>query len=102
MTRLKANRTLTRKGKVAKVYEKILRGFSDSNIRFADLCHLLKTLGFSERIKGDHHIFTMDNISEILNLQPKRSKAKAYQVRQLRNIILTYQLTLEKDDIHEK
>jgi len=29
-------------------------------------------------------------VTEILNLQPKQSKAKAYQVKQVREIILKY------------
>ena len=56
------------------------------------LCQLLKKLEFNERIKGDHHIFTHDEIEEILNLQPKGSKAKPYQVKQVRNVILKYKL----------
>ena len=68
---------------------------SDSNIRFIDLCNLLKLYGFTERIKGDHHIFTMRGVEEILNLQPKGTKAKAYQVRQVRKIIIQYRLTTE-------
>ena len=85
-------------GKLEKLYDKVLRGFSDSNIQFAELCRFLKSLGFAERIKGDHHIFTMNGVNEILNLQPKGSKAKAYQVRQVRNIILQYHLRLEGDN----
>jgi predicted RNA binding protein YcfA (HicA-like mRNA interferase family) len=54
---------------------------------------LLNDLGFSERIKGDHHIFYKDGIEEIINLQPLRDgKAKAYQVKQVRRIILKYKL----------
>jgi len=53
---------------------------------------LLKHLGFDERIKGDHHIFSRNGVEEILNLQPKGSKAKAYQVKQVRDVILRYQL----------
>ncbi len=49
-------------------------------------------MGFDERIRGDHHIFTKDGIEEILNLQPKRGKAKPYQVKQVRNIIFRYKL----------
>ena len=54
-----------------KVLGKILRGTSDKNIAFTDLCHLLILLGFKERIRGDHHIFTKNGVLEILNLQPK-------------------------------
>jgi hypothetical protein len=52
----------------------------------------MKHLGFDERIRGDHHIFTMNGVEEILNLQPKNAKAKPYQVKQVRNIILKYNL----------
>ena len=59
---------------------------------------LLRSLGFDERIKGSHHIYSMGGIAEILNLQPKKGKAKVYQVRQIRNIILKYKLAGDKDD----
>jgi hypothetical protein len=64
-----------------KLLEYILLRRSDSNISFTGLCNLLKTLGFDERIRGDHHIFTMDDVVEIINIQPKGSKAKPYQVK---------------------
>jgi hypothetical protein len=67
---------------VDKVLEKVLSGFSDKGIRFDDLVNLINRLGFSERITGDHHIFTRDDILEIINLQPlKDGMFKAYQVR---------------------
>jgi len=81
-----------------KLLMKILRGTSDSNITFSALCQLLKSLDFEERIRGDHHIFTKDGVEEILNLQPKLSKAKPYQVKQIRNLILKYRLNLEVID----
>ena len=37
-------------------------------------------------------IFTKDEIEEIINIQPIGSKAKAYQVKQVRNLILKYKL----------
>ena len=45
-----------------------------------------------ERIKGDHHIFTRGDVEEILNLQPKGSQAKPYQIKQVRQILVKYQL----------
>lgn len=39
-----------------KVLDQILRGTSDGNISFQELCDLLLYLGFSERIRGSHHI----------------------------------------------
>jgi hypothetical protein len=49
-------------------------------------------LGFAERVRGSHHIFTRVDVAEILNLQPKGNKAKAYQVKQVRSVILAYGL----------
>jgi hypothetical protein len=80
-------------GKHEKLLQVILQGRSDANIPFAGLCHLMKRLGFEERIRGDHHIFTMIGVEEILNIQPKGSKAKLYQVKQVRNVILRYRLS---------
>ena len=71
---------------------RVLQGTADANIRFRDLEALLITLGFSERIKGSHHIFTRPNVAEILNLQPIGSVAKAYQVKQVRKVIVQYKL----------
>jgi hypothetical protein len=81
----------------AKTLDRVLRGVSDANIRFDELCRLLKRLGFAERIRGDHHIFTRDGVAEILNLQPRGSLAKAYQVKQVRNVIVQYGLAEEPD-----
>lgn len=69
-----------------------MRGVSDANIPFTKMCHLLIKLGFEERIRGSHHIFSKDGIEEIINLQTKGSKAKPYQVKQVRNLILKYNL----------
>ena len=84
--------------KKEKLLAKILRGMSDADISFSGICQLLKVFGFEERIRGDHHIFTRDGIQEIINLQPKGSKAKPYQVKQVRNIILRYKLRLEEEN----
>ena len=77
---------------VGKILENILRGTSDQNISFTSLCLLMRRIGFEERIKGSHHIFTSEGIAEIINLQSKGGKAKSYQVKQVRNLILKYKL----------
>jgi predicted RNA binding protein YcfA (HicA-like mRNA interferase family) len=78
------------------IIDKVLSGLSDKNIRFEDLRKLLLSLGFDERIKGDHYIFAKPDIIEIINIQPLRDgKAKAYQVKQVRNLILRYKLHKE-------
>jgi hypothetical protein len=78
--------------KYAKFLELILTGRSDANTSFNSLCRLLYKLGFEERIRGDHHIFTQPGVEEIINLQPRGPKAKLYQVKQVRNLILKYRL----------
>ena len=80
-----------------KLIEKILRGNSDANIPFQGLCRVLAALGFGERIRGSHHIFWREDVEEILNLQPRGNKAKPYQVRQVRHVILKYRLGGESD-----
>ena len=75
---------------------KVLSGLADKNIRFNDLTKSLVDLSFEKRVIGDHYIFSRHDIVEIINLQPlKDGKAKAYQVKQVRNIILEYKLHVE-------
>ena len=80
-----------------KTLDRVLRGTSDANIRFDELRRVLKRLAFEERIRGDHHIFARDGVAEILNLQPCGSLAKAYQVKQVRSVIVQYKLAEEQD-----
>ena len=75
-----------------KTRRKLLRGKSDTNIGFMALRGLLIHLGFGERVRGSHHIFFRSDIEEIINLQRDGSLAKAYQVRQVRSIMIRYQL----------
>ncbi len=79
-------------GKHEKLILKILSGTSDETINFTDLCNLLKSLGFDVRIRGSHHIFRKEKINEKINLQREGNKAKPYQVKQVRNVILKYKL----------
>jgi predicted RNA binding protein YcfA (HicA-like mRNA interferase family) len=79
-------------GKYEKLRAKILAGSSDGNIEFISFCQLLVRLGFEERVKGGHHIFTRGDVNEIINLQPKGNKAKPYQVKQVRAILVKYRL----------
>jgi hypothetical protein len=75
------------------ILNRVLSGLSDKNIRFEDLRKLLHSMGFNERTKGDHYIFSRHGIIEIINLQPLGDgKAKAYQVKQARGLILKYRL----------
>jgi len=84
--------------KYDKLLSRILRGTSDANIGFEELRYLLKRLGFVERIRGDHYIFTKEGVEEILNLQPKGSQAKPYQVKQVRAALVKYRLAGGNDE----
>ncbi len=86
---------------INKLLAKLMLGASDANFSFSDLCQILQVLGFEVRIKGSHHIFTKEGVAEILNLQPQKadkSKAKAYQVKQVRAVILKYKLVNQDDN----
>jgi len=83
--------------KASDILARVLSGRSDAAIPFTELRNLLLRLGFVERIKGSHHIFTKDGVEEILNLQPRGRHAKVYQVRQVRGVIVRYRLTGESD-----
>ena len=79
-------------GKYEELLQRILSGTSDANVRFDELCQLLERLGFIKRVRGSHHIFRKSNVEERINLQQHGGKAKPYQVRQVRNVILRHKL----------
>ncbi len=85
-------------GRTNKILNVILSGRSDKGINFNDLITLVIDLGFTMRIKGDHHIFTKSGVDEIINLQPVGAKAKPYQVKQVRDLILKYRLGADQND----
>jgi hypothetical protein len=84
--------------KYDKLLIQVLRGASDANISFDGLCGLMRSLGFDERTRGSHHIYSKEGVEEIVNLQPIGSRAKAYQVKQVRGIILKYKLGGETNE----
>jgi predicted RNA binding protein YcfA (HicA-like mRNA interferase family) len=85
-------------GKYKELRLRILQGESDANIDFDDLCRMLRSLGFDERVRGSHHIFRKHGVRELVNLQREGSKAKVYQVRQVRGVILRYGLGGEGEE----
>ena len=81
---------MTRYGKAL---QRLLSGTADQTVRYDELCGILGRLGFVERQRGSHRIFSRDGVAEILNLQARTDgTAKPYQVRQVREVILRYRL----------
>lgn len=65
-----------------------LRDFQrDQSWDFDELCSQSRRLGFEMRTAGSHHFFRRTGVVEAINLQPRSGKAKAYQVRQAREIL---------------
>ncbi|MDO9340391.1 MAG: type II toxin-antitoxin system HicA family toxin [Bacteroidales bacterium] len=82
-----------------KLIGRILSGTSDKNIEFHDLTGLLDSFAFSCRVKGSHHIFYKEGVNEIINIQPlSNNKAKPYQVKQIRLLILKYKLNFADNE----
>ena len=84
-------------GKYEELRLTILKATSDANINFEELRQLLHWLGFAERIRGSHHVFRRSGIRELINLQRDSSKARVYQVRQVRQLIARYGLQGPKE-----
>lgn len=75
-----------------RLIQQIVGGRADANIAFNDLCNLLIRCGFEMRVKGSHNIFRKAGIEEKINLQKDDNKAKPYQVKQVRHLILKYKI----------
>lgn len=82
--------------RIKKSLARLLEGRSDANFDFSDLCLIVERGGFTMRSgKGSHRIYFKEGVEEIINLQPRGSQAKAYQVKQVRDLILKYQLEID-------
>ena len=75
-----------------KIYNDVMSGKSDNNIRFSDFRNSILSFVFSERIRGDHHIYKRNDIIERIVVQPLGNKAKPYQVKQVRILLKKYGL----------
>jgi hypothetical protein len=77
-----------------KLLEKALR--NPQGLRFEEAKRLAQAFGFRlDRISGSHHIFVRPGIPQLMNLQNRGGKAKAYQVKQLLKLVETHNLPLE-------
>lgn len=82
--------------KKQKLLQQVLN--NPKNVSFKDMVSLIEAFGFTlSRINGSHHIFTHPKISELVNIQNVKGKAKPYQIRQFLSLIETHNLSLEDD-----
>ena len=76
-----------------KIYELVISGKSDNNIKYSDFQSLIIDLGFEHRRqKGSHTMYYHRGINEFMNIQKDGNNTKAYQVEQLRNVIIKHKL----------
>lgn len=76
-----------------KIKSDILSGNSDTNISETDMIFFLSQIGaIYRRTTGSHIQFSIYNIPELINIQPKNGKIKPYQVKQIRDLVKKYNL----------
>jgi hypothetical protein len=85
-------------GRHDRLLTQLLGGRADANVGFEAMCTLLRRLGFQERTRGSHHVFRRTGVEELINLQRDGDKAKVYQVRQVRAVLVRYGLTTIEGD----
>ena len=77
-----------------KLLEKILN--NNKNVQFNDFVTLITAFGFKLiRNAGSHHIYEHNDISEMVNIQNDKGKAKPYQIKQFLQLVEKYKLNLE-------
>jgi len=74
--------------KKKKLYEKLMSGNADESFSFEDFALVIQHLGYEfDRKSGSHRIFKKEG-SPSVSFQPREDgKAKAYQIRQMRDAI---------------
>ncbi|MBI4709689.1 MAG: type II toxin-antitoxin system HicA family toxin [Nitrospirae bacterium] len=81
--------------KTEKLFDKVKNNPQD--IRFDEICKLAEIFGFRYKGgKGSHKVYSKKGITEILNFQNVRGKAKPYQVKQFLKIIEEHNLTIKE------
>jgi hypothetical protein len=79
-----------------KILGKVLA--SPANIRFVEMQRLVEAFGFRLlRVSASHHIYGRAGMTEQLNFQEVRGKAKPYQIRQFLKLVERYNLGMKDD-----
>lgn len=77
-------------GRYDKLRQAILSGDRDDNFDYNDITWFAEKSGYERthnKTSGSHQIFVNKETGQMLNLQEKNGKAKAYQIKQLRKQI---------------
>jgi len=83
-------------GRAEKLAAKILNGRSDKNFTFRRPLLRFGTSSFQLRSgRGSHRIYYKEGVVEIVNVQLRNGKAKPYQVKQVRELLLKYKIDIE-------
>ena len=70
------------------------------NIRFNKLCLVVEAFGFRYKGgRGDHVVYSRNDVVEILNFQNVNGKAKPYQVKQFIDVVEKYGLLNGDDNV---
>lgn len=77
-------------GNWKKTLAKVMSGTADANIRYEDLCLLLRRLGYRPNQAGSSHRIFRFVGRDFINLQNASGMAKSYQVRQVRDQLSKY------------
>lgn len=80
-----------------KLYKQIVEE-GNTSVSFSDLQFFIDKLGFDGHCKGDHFIYKMEGVAEIINIQPDGKSAKKYQVKQIKKLIEKYKLGGDMDE----
>ncbi len=77
-----------------KFQEALFRGNRDANLDFESMRRYLMALGFTERVRGSHHVFARHGLERPFNLQESDGRCKLFQVRQIRKVLARLNLRL--------
>lgn len=77
-----------------------MSGKSDNDISDSEMMFFLRKIGFEyKRTSGDHFQFGFTGVPEQVNLQPRNSQIKPYQVQQVRKLVQKYGLGCDNDEL---
>jgi predicted RNA binding protein YcfA (HicA-like mRNA interferase family) len=69
---------------------------SPNNLRFDEFVKLIEAFGYEfDRMEGSHQLFRHAELTQKMNIQDEKGKAKPYQVRQFLKLVEKYDLKIK-------